>query len=172
MILRCTTKLLKVLRVSPSSLVEIQTRADDDEWYANLLWFARRKCLLLTHAETLFSIFVPEILKADITPPGPFIVAAIEHALAMEDLPRDTFGRLDRGDVRLGRTTSRTILGCMNELAKFVEYDVIHQSQTAAVDVAALNHQLHRTILGPLGLRYPIDLAAERALRLRGMSTN
>lgn len=60
----------------------------------------------------------------------------------------------------------------MNELARFAEYDVIHQSHTGAVDVDALNHQLHRTILGPLGLRYPIDLAAERALRLRRMSTN
>ena len=40
------------------------------------------------------------------------------------------------------------------------------------VDVDAVNYRLRRTILGPLGPRYPIELAADRALRIRGMSTN
>jgi hypothetical protein len=72
----------------------------------------------------------------------------------------------------LGRAGSRVVLGCMNELARFIEHDVIDRSQRGSVDVDALNRQLRRTILGPLRLRYPIDLAAERALRIRGMSTN
>jgi hypothetical protein len=28
---------------------------DPEDWYANLLWFERRKCLLLTHSATLFA---------------------------------------------------------------------------------------------------------------------
>ena len=28
----------------------VQVPAEDDDWYANLLWLDRRKCLLLTHA--------------------------------------------------------------------------------------------------------------------------
>jgi hypothetical protein len=172
MILRCTGKLLRLLRISTTSLAEGPSIPDEHQWYANLLWFDRRKCLLLTHAETFFSVFVPDIRKADLTPVGPFVVAAIEDALASEDLPRETFGDLDPHDVILRKTASRVVLGCMNELARLIEYDVIDQSQSGVVEVDALNHRLRRIILGPLGLRYPIDLAAERALRLRGMSTN
>ena len=38
---------------------------DPEDWYANLLWFDRRKCLLLAHSATLFTIF-----EADVTASG------------------------------------------------------------------------------------------------------
>ena len=172
MILRCTEKLLRLLRIPPASVPEGRSIPDEHQWYANLLWLGRRKCLLLTHAETFFSVFLPDIRKADLVPVEAFVVAAIEDALASEDLPRETFGHLDPDDVLLGKTASRVILGCMNELARFIEYDVIDQSRAGVVDVDALNHRLRRTILGPLGHRYPIESAAERALRIRGMTAN
>jgi Domain of unknown function (DUF6933) len=31
----------------------------DDDWYLNLVWLERQKCLLLTHSGTLFSVFRP-----------------------------------------------------------------------------------------------------------------
>ncbi|MFN2615181.1 MAG: hypothetical protein ABR552_10255 [Actinomycetota bacterium] len=33
----------------------------ENVWYANLLWFDRRKCLLLTLAPTLFSVSVADV---------------------------------------------------------------------------------------------------------------
>jgi hypothetical protein len=55
-VVRCTGKLLNLLGSRSVDLVDAP--ADDDEWYANLLWLDRRKCLLITHAGTLFSLFV------------------------------------------------------------------------------------------------------------------
>lgn len=43
----------------------------DDDWYLNLLWLDRRKCLLLAHAGTLFSVFVAGVRKADRGEGGP-----------------------------------------------------------------------------------------------------
>ena len=83
----------------------------DDDWYLNLLWFDRRKCLLLTHAGTTFSVFVPDVRKADLTPPGPFLVDAITTALDAEDLPRGALGDLDPVNVQLAKTASRRVLG-------------------------------------------------------------
>jgi hypothetical protein len=34
-------------------------------WHANLLRYGRRKCLLFMHDQTLFSIFLPSVTKAD-----------------------------------------------------------------------------------------------------------
>src|SRR5437762_12970876 len=39
------------------SLTLSELPPSDDEWYLNLLWIDRQKCLLLTHAGTLFSVF-------------------------------------------------------------------------------------------------------------------
>ena len=79
MILPCTAKMLILLGARPAALPDIPPSNDD--WYLNLLWIDRRKCLLLTHAGTLFPVFVPDIRKADIAPIGPYVVGRIADAL-------------------------------------------------------------------------------------------
>jgi hypothetical protein len=61
MILRCTAKMLTLLGAGPAALVTAPPSADD--WYLNLLWIDRRKCLLLTHAGTLFPVFVADVRR-------------------------------------------------------------------------------------------------------------
>ena len=43
-----------------------KTEPHEDDCYADLLWPDRRKCLLLTHAVTLFSVFEPDEAKASL----------------------------------------------------------------------------------------------------------
>lgn len=50
MIVRCTKKLLAVL--GAGRVARPGPAPDSEDWYANLLWFDGRKCLLLTHAAT------------------------------------------------------------------------------------------------------------------------
>ena len=50
---------------------------NDDDWYVNLLWLDRQKCLLLTHAGTLFSVLVAGVRKADLRPIGPYVVKVV-----------------------------------------------------------------------------------------------
>jgi len=85
--IRCTSKLLEVIGGSaPAGNAEPAA----DDWYANLLWFDGRKCLLITHAATLFSVFVPNVAKASLAAIGPLLVQVIERELAAEDLPNTT----------------------------------------------------------------------------------
>src|SRR5271157_4022135 len=58
-ILRCTRKLLTVLGPAVAGPAPAP---DPEDWYANLLCFDQRACLLLTHSATLFTIF-----EADVT---------------------------------------------------------------------------------------------------------
>ena len=48
-----TKKLFAVL--GPVPMADPPPEPDGDDWYADLLWFERRKCLL-THAGTLFTV--------------------------------------------------------------------------------------------------------------------
>lgn len=111
--LRCTSKLLKLLGVRP----EMEPPEEHHNWYGNLLWIDRRKSLLLTHEDTLFSIFVLDIRKADLTPLGPFMAEQISVALRQERLPPRTFGDLSNPQVTVAKTRSRSVLGSMNDMA-------------------------------------------------------
>lgn len=85
MILRCTKKLLDV--IGPEQLATQDADGDDDDWYANLLFLERRKCLLLTHADTLFTIFEPEVRASDLRSTQRLVAGMIEREVLAEGLP-------------------------------------------------------------------------------------
>jgi len=97
--------------------VTAQPPPSDDDWYLNLVWIERQKCLLLTHAGTLFSVFRVGVHVADLRPLGNYLVEAIEAELRAEGLPADTFSALEPDSVQLAKTASRSTLGFMTEMA-------------------------------------------------------
>jgi hypothetical protein len=56
-----------------------------------------RKCLLLAHAVTLFSVFVADVRKAELRSLGVCLADTIRAALCSESCPEDAVGRLDPG---------------------------------------------------------------------------
>jgi hypothetical protein len=132
----------------------------DDDWYVNLIWLDRRKCLLLTQAGTLFSVLAADVRQADLNQIGPLVVALIEGELGAKGLPIDTFGLLDPAMVQLAKTASRSVLGCMNDMSFICKYAVIEARGLALCDIPALNRELRRTINSPRGYARPLDLAA------------
>lgn len=161
MILRCTAKMLSLLGVRAAALVD--AAPSDDDWYANLLWIDRRKCLLLTHAGTLFPVFVADVRKGDLRPIGPYVVGLLDEHLRSEGLTADTLGRLDPADVHLAKTASRSILGVMNDAVTHARYRIEAMGGIDRADTVFLNHFLRRA-LHNRGGEYvtPLDLVARR----------
>ena len=158
--LRCTLKVLELLGTDPRDLVAVEPT--DQDWYVNLLWLDGRKCLLLAHAGTLFSVFVPDTRKADLIPIGPSVVDMIHSELEAESLPLDRLGVLDPGHLTLAKTENRTVLGYMNEMARFCEYAVDDAGGLSRCDARKLNRQLRRELhlsRQPPGYLVPIELA-------------
>ena len=166
MLLRCTTRLLATIGGETKPALNTTALASASDFYANLTWIDGRKCLLVTHAGTLFSIFTPEVRVGDLRQIGRFFVPLIEDALNSEGLPSDTFGDLVADDVELAKTANRSVLGCMNEMAWFCELAFWDVGNIRLLAVAQLNHELRRLIFGPLGSAHPIDLATARAATL------
>lgn len=160
MIVRCTKRLLDLL--GGPRLATAQAEPGEDDWYANLLWVDGKKCLLLTHAGTLFSVFVAEVRKADLLPFGSFVVEVVAAELRAERLPADALGALDPAAVELATTASRRVLGLMNDIAIHCRYAVAAEGGLRHTDVRALNHSLRRTLNNHGGYAYPIDRVAER----------
>src|SRR5713226_10544509 len=101
-VLRCTAKMQSLLGGRPRDLVTIEPSEED--CYANLLWLDGRKCLLLAHAGTLFSVFVPDIREADLMPIAPSVVGFIHKELEAESFLLDRLGALDSSSIALAKT--------------------------------------------------------------------
>jgi hypothetical protein len=157
-ILRCTKKLLTVIK--PQQLIDC--KPDGEDWYANLLWLNGRKCLLLTHAATLFTVFEPDVRVAELRDVGRLVTGLISRELLREQLPPDTFGSPDPASTILAKTADRSILGCMNDMAFMCETVTTRSGGLAATDVADLNRALRRNINSARGYQQPVELAAQR----------
>jgi hypothetical protein len=160
MVMRCTRRMLDLLGGRALRLTDLPPA--DDDWYLNLLWLDRRKCLLLTHAETLFSVFRAGVRAADLRPLGPYVVRAVEAELRSERLPPATFDQLDPDAVRLAKTASRSTLGFMNEMAVHLRYQIAGAGGLSHCDINTLNHHLRRTLHNRGQYVYPIELVAQR----------
>jgi hypothetical protein len=162
-ILRCTTRLLDLLRADESMLVDADP--SDEDWYANLLWIDRRKCLLLTHAGTLFPVFIADVRARELKTIGSFVIGHIDAALADEGFARDALGVLDPASVRLARTASRQVLGFMNDTATMCRNHSAANGGLAVADLRGLNRQLRRTLHSRGGgYMQPLDLVEGRRL--------
>jgi hypothetical protein len=156
-ILRCTAKVAKLLG---AELLD-GPAAGDDDWYVNLIYLERRKCLLMTHAGTLFTVVAADVRKADLVPLQHFVSNAIQRELLSEGLALDTLGNLDKTDLRLAKTASRSVLGCMNEMATHCWYAVKLSGGFSACDFEGLNRELRRTMHAPRGYARPIDVVRQ-----------
>jgi len=159
-VLRCTRRALALL--DRAAVVLAEPPPHDDDWYLNLLWVDRQKCLLLTHAGTLFSVFVAGVRKAELRPIGRYVVRRVEAELRSEDLPSDVLGALDPDAVSLAKTASRSVLGFMNDIAMHCRYQVADAGGLDRCEISALNHRLRRTLHNRGGYVHPIELVAQR----------
>ena len=141
--------------------------ASPDDWYANLFWVQRRKCLLVTHAETLFSVFAPAVRAADLRPLDAFVAPLIARQLAAEGFPATALGQLDRGQASIAKTADRQVLGCMNDIAAACQHAAADAGGLARLDLAALHHRLQRNITSARNYVAPIDLLANRLNQTR-----
>ncbi len=158
MILRCTNKLLAVIK--PAQLAD--SAPDREDWYANLLWLGGRKCLLLTHAATLFTIFEPDVRASGLRDPGRLVTGLIQRELEREHLPQDTFGVLEPGELVLAETADRSVLGCMNDMAFLCEAAVDRSGGLASTGIGELNRSLRRNLNSARGYTPPIELTIQR----------
>ncbi len=84
--MRCTKKLPAVLGAGHTA--GPGPAPDAGDWYASLLWFDRRRCLLLTHAATLFSVFEADVRAVDVRATRRLVTELAERELRREGLQR------------------------------------------------------------------------------------
>ena len=142
--LRCTSRLLALMGTKPS-WVENPPPSDHD-WYANMFWLDRKKCLLLTHSGTLFSVLAADIKKADITPIGPFISDMLMTRCAREGISP---ALVDVGGIAapvIARTANKSVLAVMSQMQIEIGYMPRGHGGYERFDPDGWNHFLNRAL--------------------------
>lgn len=147
--IRATNKLQKFLGMSYCQPQELA-----DEWYANLFYHNRKKCLIFTHAKTLFSFFVYEIFKKDLRDFTGFFKKNLSKTLFYSEYNSLQIQKaLEKVDnIQIAKTVDRSALGSMNEFVYKFEviawedfYDKIGEEEMAEI-IKIVNNIPQKTI--------------------------
>jgi len=152
------------LEASPSgSMAPEHSSGFLGSWHANLIRIERRKCLLLTNDRTLYSFLIPGAKKKDLGNIREIFVLHLKMNLEKEGFgPEDVNKALEEySEITIAPTTSRSVLGSMNDLADQVDFLVSRAGGLEEGDILTVNMMLNRIPMGAIKYRYAIDKVYE-----------
>jgi hypothetical protein len=155
-IIRCTQKLIKELRIKPQ---EPEAIGKVGSWHANLLRFDRRKCVLFTHDMTLFSVFVAGLKRDDFDHIDQVFGQALFKTMMLFDFEQASIERMldwSRHNT-FAKTNSRSVLGSMNDMAFHIEYHIHDDGGLAHADLADLHRRINRIPFKANDYKYPVE---------------
>ena len=162
-VLRCTLKLLNELGVAPE---EVDGSAGAlGQWHANLLRFARRKCVLFTNDLTLYSVFVPGLRKPEFQRIVDVFGQAVFRSLRLDGLSQNQIEAVldEIGEIHIAKTNNRSVLGSMNDLAYQLEWMISSYGGVEMSSIDDINHQLNRIPMSAIEPHiYSIDALRDR----------
>jgi len=159
--IQCTQKLLK--EVGQEYKEAIIPTYPLGCWHANLLLLDRRKCVLFTNDLTRYSFLVPGLKKPDFKN-----LEEIFRQKLFRSLRLDGFGQkeIERAleevqEVVFTRTSDRSVLGTMNDMANIIKWAVYDGGGLLNVDIDELSSKLNRMPIKPLDYGYTVDRVGE-----------
>ncbi len=148
---------------------EKSVRADEsveteEDWYANLLWIERRKCVLFASVGMHFPLLVLDVWVAELRDPGTLLREALRATLLrIGASPGQVAEELLRlGRLELGRSTNRRVLGSMNDYAYQAQAYAESCSGVVEADSASISAQIAESPMSAIGYKSPLGLMCER----------
>jgi hypothetical protein len=156
-IIRCTAKLLTELKTKPTNGL-FQSSAWCN-WHANLLWVERKKCVLFTNNQTLYSFFLPLIKKPILKNFEEVFRLGLFKSLMTEGFvePQVEFMLREHQHIVIAKTNSRSILGSMNDLAFQIKSMIYATGGLANADLFEINRQMNRIPMSVIKYKVSID---------------
>ena len=154
--LRCTKKLLAELKIKPSD--DVQPPSDFSSWHANLLRIERRKCVLFTHDQSLYTFFIPGLKKLHFQRFDEIFQQNLFKNLVEEELPQKHIEMFldDTQEIKICKTSNRSVLGSMNDLAFQLQWYIADEGGLEYTDILKLNHDLKRIPMSAIKEIYSI----------------
>ena len=113
-------------------------------WHGNIFIVGRRKCLLLTHNESYYSLFIYGITKKDIKDLSQIIKKQLTELLRGDDFTLEQIVKMTETVVTLeyAKTSDRKVMGVMNDMVQMLKY--LNMSEDELNLSVRLNHTLYK----------------------------
>lgn len=149
-IVRCTKKLLNELKIKPT--YDIVQSAGIGNWHANLIWIDRRKCVLFTNDQTLFTFLVPGMKKPQFTNFDEIFRLNLFTNLSNENLPQKHIEYVfsEHRETLITKTNNRSVLASMNEFAYQARWLIYDMGGLTNINPTLLNRELNRIPMGAI----------------------
>ena len=161
MLIRCTAKLLKEMGLGKADLSAGASPPESvlGEWYANLFYIERRKCVIFTNAETLFTVISFDVRRPEIRDLAGLFRKELERVLREEQFSDEAARRVlgEAEGVQFDRTADRRVLGVMVDHVKIAQHMVGYKGGLGTCDKVDIVKKLNRTPLKPLKYTYPVE---------------
>ncbi len=126
------------------------------EWYCNCLVLRRRPFFLVTHAQTLFSFWMPVAGHANQPAFSEAMRKHARQALAEVGVDESMAAKvLDSGPDLFARTSDRGVLGSMVDFAHMSKAVVADRGGLAHDSLHQMNRLMNRSPMSKLGMQAP-----------------
>ena len=138
MIIQATKKLQDFLGIKAMDVLHEVDRVT--AWHGNLFMLGRRKCLLLTHDASLYSVFVYGITKKDIPDLFAIVQSRLTELMRRDDFTLSQIGQMRESfeEISYAKTSDRSVMGSMNDMVHMLRfYDMTEDELSLS---ARINH--------------------------------
>jgi hypothetical protein len=164
--LRCTRKLLEFLDVEPVEEPEPPTGALGD-WYANLIPTCAGYLIIFVNERSLITVAVPAWEAEHLIS---LFRLRVKNLLTGMGLPQGVIEK-ELGHlipVQFAKTASRSILGCMNNMAWHYQVRAEQALEEGDLRLSPVELGLSQMPFSPLDYRFPTDVAEELLMKRYG----
>ena len=155
--LRGTQKFISFSGCKPQ--VVSDPSASSLEWYVNLLFFDRKKCLLVTHSQTLFTFIVMDVRKKDALDLLELFRKGLSKAMFYMHCPSEMMQKVLKScdGILLAKTMDRSVLSSMNDMAYKVPW-WLSKAEPGQDPEAAVAIRLNGMPMGALKYKCPVEM--------------
>lgn len=149
MIIQATQKLQDFLGIKVVNLSDESGHME--AWHGNLFNIGRKKCLLLTHNTSLYSLFLYGITKKDIPYLPKRLKATLGELLRSDRFTLSQIVRMTESfnEIHYAKTSDRKVMGSMNDMMQMLNYYDMSE------DEFSLASRINRTPYKVGGYIYP-----------------
>ena len=157
----CTQKLRKELGVKDKELIsEPETCAGVGSWYANLLRFGPKKCVLFINAKTCYGVIALNVRRAEIRELGKLLIDRLPLVMRSDGFGDEVIDRVlaEHCDFSIGKATNKRILGYLTDLGRHARYAIELDGSVEQADEIDLTQLVNHIPLLSFDGAYGYDL--------------
>ena len=144
MLVRATKSLLKELDQRPSDLDGAESpRLMFHEWYGNLIYVKRRKCMVFCDTKTLFTFVMTGVVKKQYQDFQVHFLAGLQFALDSGGLHLPDDFACD--SIKFGPTQDRRVLSSVNDLVRQFRFQVDRHRGLKHADMGSVLKRVNTT---------------------------